>query len=260
MAKLKSIDAEHFRIPLDVPASDSTHGVMTSFELVTVRRHRRRRQEGVGYTYTTGHNGGAIHHLLAREIPEVVAGADCELIEAAVAEGLVGAALWRPRRRGRCSPSRRSTWRCGTSRRGGRTCRSIGCWAATTPGAVLCRRHRPRPLGQGSAGADRRQPREGLPRHQDQGRPREAARGRRAHPGDAQASRRRLPADGRRQHEVVGRRGDPARAGLARLRSRSGWRSRPFPTTSRATPGSCATAGCRWRPARTSARCGSSSR
>ena len=55
-------------------------------------------QEGVGYTYTTGHNGGAIHHILAREIPELVAGADCELIEAAVAEGLVGAALWRPRR------------------------------------------------------------------------------------------------------------------------------------------------------------------
>src|SRR6185312_2324927 len=32
--------------------------------------------------YTTGHNGGAIQHLLAQEIPEVVAGADCELIEA----------------------------------------------------------------------------------------------------------------------------------------------------------------------------------
>ena len=62
MAKLKSINAEHFRIPLDVPASDSTHGVMTSFELVTVRVADADGQEGVGYTYTTGHNGGAIHH------------------------------------------------------------------------------------------------------------------------------------------------------------------------------------------------------
>ena len=30
MAKLRSIDAQHFRIPLDTPASDSTHGVMRS--------------------------------------------------------------------------------------------------------------------------------------------------------------------------------------------------------------------------------------
>ena len=69
MAKLKSIDAQHFRVPLDAPASDSTHGVMTSFELVTARVTDADGQEGVGYTYTTGHNGGAIHHLLAREIP-----------------------------------------------------------------------------------------------------------------------------------------------------------------------------------------------
>src|SRR6476646_3459041 len=82
MAKLRSIDAQHFRVPLDVPASDSTHGVMTSFELITARVTDADGQEGVGYTYTTGHNGGAIHHLLAREIPEIVAGADCELIEA----------------------------------------------------------------------------------------------------------------------------------------------------------------------------------
>ena len=83
MAKLRSIDADHFRIPLDAPASDSTHGVMTSFELVTVRVFDADGQEGVGYTYTTGRNGGAIHHMLTREIPEIVAGIDCELIEAA---------------------------------------------------------------------------------------------------------------------------------------------------------------------------------
>ena len=82
MPKLRSIDAQHFRIPLDAPASDSTHGVMTSFELIAARVTDADGQEGVGYTYTTGHNGGAIHHLLAREIPEIVAGADCELIEA----------------------------------------------------------------------------------------------------------------------------------------------------------------------------------
>jgi L-alanine-DL-glutamate epimerase-like enolase superfamily enzyme len=82
MALLRSIEAGHFRIPLDAPASDSTHGVMTSFELLTVTVTDADGQQGVGYTYTTGHNGGAIHHLLAREIPAVVADVDCELIEA----------------------------------------------------------------------------------------------------------------------------------------------------------------------------------
>jgi L-alanine-DL-glutamate epimerase-like enolase superfamily enzyme len=82
MAKLASLAANHYRIPLDVALSDSTHGVMTAFELNTVRVTDADGQEGVGYTYTTGHNGGAIQHLLAKEIPEIVAGADCDLIEA----------------------------------------------------------------------------------------------------------------------------------------------------------------------------------
>ncbi|MBM3647316.1 MAG: mandelate racemase/muconate lactonizing enzyme family protein [Alphaproteobacteria bacterium] len=82
MAKLKSLEARHFRIPLDAPASDSTHGVMTSFELNTVRVSDADGQEGVGYTYTTGRNGGAIHQILANELPDIVIGAECDLIEA----------------------------------------------------------------------------------------------------------------------------------------------------------------------------------
>lgn len=82
MAKFASLAANHYRIPLDVALSDSTHGVMTAFELNTVRVTDADGQEGVGYTYTTGHNGGSIQHLLAKEIPEIVAGADCDLIEA----------------------------------------------------------------------------------------------------------------------------------------------------------------------------------
>ena len=40
-------------------------------------------------------------HILAREIPEIVAGEDADLIERLWTEGLVGPALRRPRRRGR---------------------------------------------------------------------------------------------------------------------------------------------------------------
>ncbi len=34
---ISQIQADHFRIPLPVPLSDSTHGEMTAFDLVTVR-------------------------------------------------------------------------------------------------------------------------------------------------------------------------------------------------------------------------------
>ncbi|MBV9704143.1 MAG: mandelate racemase/muconate lactonizing enzyme family protein, partial [Methylobacteriaceae bacterium] len=37
--------------------------------------------EGVGYTFTVGRNGGAVHDILQREIPDVVQGCDAELTE-----------------------------------------------------------------------------------------------------------------------------------------------------------------------------------
>ena len=54
--------------------------------------------EGVGYTFTVGRNGGAIDAILAREMPEILAGEDADRDRAPVAQALVGAALWRPRR------------------------------------------------------------------------------------------------------------------------------------------------------------------
>jgi len=81
MAQIKSIETGHYRIPLPVALSDSTHGVMTAFEVITVRVKDADGQEGVGYTYTTGHNGGAVADLARREIPEIVAGCDADLIE-----------------------------------------------------------------------------------------------------------------------------------------------------------------------------------
>lgn len=81
MARIASITAGHYRIPLDVALSDSTHGVMTAFELVTVRVRDADGEEGVGYTYTTGHNGRAIYATLAHDIPEIAADADADRIE-----------------------------------------------------------------------------------------------------------------------------------------------------------------------------------
>lgn len=81
MAKIAAVTAGHYRIPLDVPLSDSTHGTMTAFELITVRVRDAEGEEGMGYTYTTGHNGGAIYATLSRDIAEIVAGLDADRIE-----------------------------------------------------------------------------------------------------------------------------------------------------------------------------------
>jgi L-alanine-DL-glutamate epimerase-like enolase superfamily enzyme len=81
VSSIETVETGHYRIPLDVALSDSTHGIMTAFELVTVRVRDADGAEGVGYTYTTGRNGAAIHAILAREIAEVAAGAQADLIE-----------------------------------------------------------------------------------------------------------------------------------------------------------------------------------
>src|SRR5262245_9087714 len=54
---------------------------MTAFELITVRIRDSDGAEGTGYTYTTGHNGRAIHSLLTHEVPEIVVDAEADLTE-----------------------------------------------------------------------------------------------------------------------------------------------------------------------------------
>lgn len=81
MATIAAVEAGHYRIPLETALSDSTHGVMTAFEILIVRVRDRDGAEGTGYTYTCGRNGGAVHSILAREIPEIVVGRDGDHIE-----------------------------------------------------------------------------------------------------------------------------------------------------------------------------------
>ncbi len=83
MSAIARLVTGHYRIPLPVALSDSTHGTITAFEVITIRVTDADGMEGVGYTYTTGRNGGAIADILRREIPELVTGHDADLIEAA---------------------------------------------------------------------------------------------------------------------------------------------------------------------------------
>lgn len=76
------LDTGLYRIELPVPLSDSTHGTMTHFELVTVRLRDTDGAEGVGWTYTTGAGGAAAHALIDRHLRHVLEGADADQIEA----------------------------------------------------------------------------------------------------------------------------------------------------------------------------------
>jgi len=78
---IRSLRADRYRIPLPVALSDSTHGEMTHFELVTVRVADSDGAEGVGYTYTVGNGGAAVHAMIARDLAPVIEGADGNRIE-----------------------------------------------------------------------------------------------------------------------------------------------------------------------------------
>ena len=77
------IESGLYFIPLDEVLTDSMHGAMHGFEIITARVVDSDGAEGVGYTYTCGHNGGEVHDILNREIPEIALGEDAGRIEAA---------------------------------------------------------------------------------------------------------------------------------------------------------------------------------
>ena len=78
---IKEVRADHYCVPLPVALSDSTHGTIRSFELVTVRVRDDEGAEGTGYTYTVGAGGAAVHALVARDLAPVLVGRDAERIE-----------------------------------------------------------------------------------------------------------------------------------------------------------------------------------
>src|ERR1700755_1104390 len=82
MTGIAGIETGHYRIPLPVTLSDSTHGEITAFELITVRISDADGAEGTGYTYTVGRNGGAVADILRREVGGLIRDCDADDIEA----------------------------------------------------------------------------------------------------------------------------------------------------------------------------------
>ena len=82
MTTIAEVRADHYLIKLPVTLSDSTHGQMTHFELVTVRIRDERGSEGSGYTFTVGANGAAVHATVQRDLAPRLVGERADLIEA----------------------------------------------------------------------------------------------------------------------------------------------------------------------------------
>ena len=80
--RIATLETGLYRIALPVALSDSTHGTITHFELITVRLRDTDGAEGVGYTYTVGAGGAAVHALIDQGLRPVLLGADAENIEA----------------------------------------------------------------------------------------------------------------------------------------------------------------------------------
>ena len=76
-----SLVAGHYRIPLPTALSDSTHGTITHFELITVRLRAADGAEGPGYTYTVGTGGRAVHALIERDLRPLVIGVEADRVE-----------------------------------------------------------------------------------------------------------------------------------------------------------------------------------
>jgi L-alanine-DL-glutamate epimerase-like enolase superfamily enzyme len=81
VAKVESLRTDLYRIPLPVRLSDSTHGDMIDFELVTVRVRDADGAEGTGYTYTVHAGGAAIAVMIERYLADLVVGQDADLTE-----------------------------------------------------------------------------------------------------------------------------------------------------------------------------------
>ncbi|MBW1960116.1 MAG: mandelate racemase/muconate lactonizing enzyme family protein [Deltaproteobacteria bacterium] len=79
--KIKNIQTALYRIPLPTVLSDSTHGEISHFELITVRISAGNGAEGVGYTYTVGSGGAAVCCLVERDIKTALLGLDPRRIE-----------------------------------------------------------------------------------------------------------------------------------------------------------------------------------
>jgi len=78
---IKSIKTDLYQLPLDTVLSDSTHGSIPHFELLTVRVRDGDGAEGLGYTYLVNSGGLACHAIVESYLSPTLIGQDSGRIE-----------------------------------------------------------------------------------------------------------------------------------------------------------------------------------
>jgi L-alanine-DL-glutamate epimerase-like enolase superfamily enzyme len=81
MARVETIESALYRVPLPTPLTDSTHGVIPEWELVTVRVRDADGAEGLGYTYAVNSGGAAFHVMVERYLAPVLRGQEADETE-----------------------------------------------------------------------------------------------------------------------------------------------------------------------------------
>lgn len=81
MAKIEAVEAGLYHVPLEQVLSDSTHGAIPTFELVTVRLRDADGNEGVGYTYAVNSGAAAFRVLIDNYLRDAVIGRDADTID-----------------------------------------------------------------------------------------------------------------------------------------------------------------------------------
>ena len=76
MPKIEWLQSDLYHLPLPTVLTDSTHGVMDRFELVTVRIRDTDGVEGVGYTYAVNSGGAAFRVLIEEYLAPILSGRD----------------------------------------------------------------------------------------------------------------------------------------------------------------------------------------
>lgn len=80
--KISRVQTNHYRIPLPVVLSDSTHGDISHFGLIVTRIETVSGQEGMGYTYCGGDIGGsAILAFVRDDLAPILIGEEADRIE-----------------------------------------------------------------------------------------------------------------------------------------------------------------------------------
>ena len=81
MALIESVRTDAYRIPLATVLTDSTHGIMADFELMTVRITDRDGARGMGYTYAVNSGAGAFKVLVDDYLAPILCGHEADTIE-----------------------------------------------------------------------------------------------------------------------------------------------------------------------------------